>query len=54
MREIGEKTLQFNGCQIKTRWDDKLDTVIVEEMDGTPIPSSTAFSFVYPAFFGES
>lgn len=51
MKEVGEKTVQFNGRQIKARWDEQLETVIVEEMDGTRIPSSTAFSFVYPAFF---
>lgn len=54
MKEIGEKTVQFNGRQVKARWDEALETVIVEEMDGTRIPSSTAFAFVYPAFFGES
>jgi len=54
MKEIGEKTVQFNGRQVKARWDEALETVIVEEMDGTRIPSSTAFAFVYPAFFGKS
>ncbi|NBD17519.1 MAG: DUF3179 domain-containing protein [Cyanobacteria bacterium] len=54
MKEIREKTVPFNGRQVKARWDEELETVIVEEMDGTRIPSSTAFAFVYPAFFGES
>ena len=54
MKEVGEKTVQFNGRQIKARWDEELETVIVEEMDGTQIPSSTAFAFVYPAFFGDN
>lgn len=54
MKQVGEKTVQFNGREIKARWDEKLETVIVEETDGTRIPSSTAFAFVYPAFFGES
>lgn len=53
MRQIGEQTLQFNNREIRARWDGELETVIVEELDGTPIPSSTAFAFVYPAFFGE-
>jgi len=54
MKRVGEKTVQFNGRKIKARWDEELETVIVEEMDGTRIPSSPAFAFVYPAFFGES
>ena len=29
----------------------QLETVIFQEMDGTIIPSSTAFSFAYPAYF---
>jgi hypothetical protein len=49
-----EKTVQFKGRQVKARWDEELETVIVEEMDGTRIPSSTAFAFVYPAFFGDN
>lgn len=51
MEEIGEKIVTFNGREIRGRWDGELETVIVEELDGTPIPSSTAFAFVYPAFF---
>lgn len=53
MKKIGEQTLEFNGRQIRARWDSSLETVAVEELDGTPIPSSTAFAFVYPAFFGQ-
>jgi hypothetical protein len=51
LERVGEKIVEFDGRQIRARWDDQLNTVIVEEMDGTPIPSSTAFAFVYPAFF---
>jgi hypothetical protein len=54
MKKVGEKVVQFNGRKIRARWDEELETVIVEEMDGTRISSSTAFAFVYPAFFGES
>jgi len=54
MKKVGEKIVQFNGRKVRARWDEQLETVIVEEMDGTRIPSSTAFAFVYPAFFGES
>lgn len=51
MRELGEKVVEFGGRQVRARWDENLDTVVVEEMDGTPIVSSTAFAFVYPAYF---
>lgn len=52
IENIGEKIVEFSGRQIRARWDDEMKTVIVEELDGTLIPSSTAFAFVYPAFFG--
>lgn len=48
-----EERLQFGERQIHARWDPQLETVVVTELDGTPIPSSTAFAFVYPAFFEE-
>lgn len=51
VKQAGEKVVEFNGRQIKARWDSDLETVIVEEMDGTTITSSTAFAFVYPAHF---
>ena len=53
IKKIGQRTLEFNGRQIRVRWDSALETVMVEEIDGTPIPSSTAFVFVYLAFFGQ-
>ncbi|PSO49900.1 MAG: hypothetical protein BRC33_04885 [Cyanobacteria bacterium SW_9_44_58] len=53
MKQAGEKVVQFNGRKVRARWNEQLETVIVEEMDGTRIPSSTAFAFVYPAFFGK-
>lgn len=53
IERLGEKVVAFNGRQVRAYWDDQLDTVRVEAMDGTPIPSSTAFAFVYPAYFGE-
>ena len=46
-----QQILEFNGRQIKAIWDRQLATVIVQEIDGTIIPSSTAFAFVYPAYF---
>ena len=53
LKQVGEKVVEFNGRQIRARWDRKLETVLVEEMDGQPLPSSTAFAFVYPAYFGK-
>jgi len=51
IKEIGEKQILFNQREIVVQWDKNLNTVVVKESDGTIIPSSTAFSFVYPAFF---
>ena len=51
LQQIGETIIEFNGRQIKASWDKQLQTVVVTEMDGTIIPSSTAFAFVYPAYF---
>ncbi|MGF1492028.1 MAG: DUF3179 domain-containing protein [Microcoleaceae cyanobacterium] len=53
MQSVGEKTVNFNGRTIRVFWDEDLQTVRIEEQDGTPVPSSTAFAFVYPAFMGE-
>ncbi len=51
--QMGQNVVRFNGRQIRARWDQQLQTVRVEELDGQPIPSTTAFAFVYPAFFGQ-
>ncbi|MDJ0693146.1 DUF3179 domain-containing protein [Mastigocoleus sp. MO_188.B34] len=51
MAKVGTKLVDFNDRQIRARWDKEFETVIVEELDGKQIPSSTAFAFVYPAFF---
>ena len=51
LQSIQQEILEFNDRQIKASWDNQLETVIVQEMDGTIIPSSTAFAFVYPAYF---
>jgi len=53
IKKLGEKVVPFNGRQIRVHWDKGLQTAIVSELDGTIIPSSTAFAFVYPAFFGD-
>ncbi len=51
LKQVGEKTVDFDGRKIQASWDSQLETAIVRETDGTVIPSSTAFAFVYPAFF---
>ena len=53
LKRVGTKIVNFGDRQIRVRWDEELKTVIVEELNGTSIPSSTAFAFVYPAFFGK-
>jgi hypothetical protein len=53
LKQVGTQIVDFNNRQIRARWDEELNTVIVEELDETLLPSSTAFAFVYPAFFGE-
>ncbi len=51
LQQVSNQVVDFNGRSVQARWDEALATVVVTEMDGTTIPSSTAFSFVYPAFF---
>ena len=51
LKQTGQQQLTFNQRPIQARWDSQLETVVIEDMDGEPIPSSTAFAFVYPAFF---
>ena len=53
LKQVGEKVVPFNGREIRARWDARLETVVVEELDGSPLPSSTAFAFVYAAYFPE-
>ncbi len=51
LKQSGTQELTFNGRRIRARWDPQLETVRVEEIDRKLIPSTTAFAFVYPAFF---
>ncbi|NET51687.1 MAG: DUF3179 domain-containing protein [Merismopedia sp. SIO2A8] len=59
IRELGRQEVVLgNSSQeglhqrtVQAYWDENLSTVIVKDMDGTVIPSTTAFAFVYPAFF---
>ncbi|MEM9487239.1 MAG: DUF3179 domain-containing protein [Cyanobacteria bacterium P01_F01_bin.116] len=53
VKRQGSQEAELSGRTVQARWDESLETVVVEEMDGTVIPSSTAFAFVYPAFYGE-
>lgn len=52
IRQVSGQEVEFAGRTIRARWDEALSTVVVEELDGTVIPSTTAFAFVYPAFYG--
>ncbi len=52
LKQVGEKIVNFGDRTVKARWDSQLNTVIIQELDGTIIPNSTAFAFVYPSFFG--
>lgn len=51
LEEIGNKTFLFNGEKIEARWNEQLGTIQFFTEDETEVPSSTAFGFVYPAFF---
>lgn len=50
----GEQMVGLGDRPIRAYWDDALTTGRFEELDSTPLPSSTAFAFVYPAFFGDA
>jgi hypothetical protein len=52
VQQAGSQEVEFAGRTIRGRWDEALSTVVVEDVDGTEIPSTTAFAFVYPAYFG--
>lgn len=52
LRKLGSKKVNFGDREVIASWSKELSTVIVEELDGTIIPDSTAFAFVYPAYFG--
>lgn len=51
LRQEGRQVVEFAGRRVTAQWDEALSTVIVTDEDGTLLPSSTAFAFVYPAFF---
>ena len=52
LKQVGQQQVELAGRPVLARWDQALSTVVVEELDGTVIPSTTAFAFVYPAFYG--
>lgn len=49
-RQLGRKELLFNDQNITLEWDENLKTVVFYKKN-KEIPSSTAFGFVYSAFF---
>ena len=51
LQQHGQLEVEFNGGTAIARWDEELHTAIVEDKDGNLIPSSTAYAFVYPAYF---
>jgi len=53
MRSAESQIVEFGDRQVRAQWDSALETVVVEELDGTIVPSSTAFAFVYPSFFAK-
>jgi len=53
VREHGPLELPFGDGTAVAHWDDALETVVFRRPDGGRLVSSTAFAFVYPAFFGE-
>lgn len=50
IKQLAEKVVNFNHREIRALWDDTLETVRVEKLDGFSTPSSTTYTFVYPAF----
>lgn len=54
IRRKEEQLIDFNGRKVKATWDKNLATVVVKELDDKIIPSSTAFSFVYLAYFEQN
>lgn len=51
IREEKEKEIKFNNKTITAKWDEELNTVRFFDYKQNEIVSSTAFAFVYPAYF---
>jgi hypothetical protein len=51
LQENKEQEFDFKNQKIKAVWDEQLKTVVFYDKDNKIIPSSTAFAFVYPAYF---
>lgn len=51
VRKQGEMRIAFGDETVTAFWDDTLSTTVFVDGDEEVIPSSTAFRFVYPAFF---
>lgn len=53
VRNAGKLEVPYGASKVVARWEPKLETVVFHDQDGTRLVSSTAFAFVYPAFFGK-
>lgn len=53
LKQTGHQTLQLGNQKVKAVWDQQLKTARFYA-NGQELPSSTAFAFVYPAFFNKS
>jgi hypothetical protein len=53
VRRAGELEVPYGDRKVVARWAPQLETVIFYDQEGTRLVSSTAFAFVYPAFFGK-
>ena len=53
VRQAGALEVPYGDRKVVARWEPKLETVVFYDHDGTRLVSSTAFAFVYPAFFGK-
>lgn len=51
VKRLGSHQVQVGERTLRARWDEVLETVVVEE-NGVVVPTSPAFAFVFFAFFG--
>jgi hypothetical protein len=51
LRDIEEQSFIFSGEEIAAKWDENLSTIRFFPKSGGELASSTAFGFVWPAFF---
>jgi hypothetical protein len=53
VRNAGALEVSFGDRKVVARWEPTLQTVVFQDQEGTLLVSSTAFAFVYPAYFGK-